>query len=131
MATQETIEKAKSWVEKEYDDLRYSKCQCKDFVFTFRELKEMAKKAFIAGHESEEGWQYPDIGEYPENKTTSDGQEYNPLVLVFFYRYDDYGKAAKVYALDRWEPDANRWQNNRQDKIEAWQYLPEAPGGRK
>lgn len=34
MATQETIEKAKSWVEKEYDDLRYSKCQCKDFVFT-------------------------------------------------------------------------------------------------
>ena len=81
--------------------------------------------------QQEEGWQYPDKGEYPEDRTTSDGQEYNPLVLVFFYRYDDYGKAAKVYALDRWEPDCKRWQNYRQDKIVAWQYLPGEPGGRK
>lgn len=61
MATQETIEKANSWVEKEYDDLRYSKCQCKDFVFTFRELKEMAKKAFIAGHETKAAEPLPPI----------------------------------------------------------------------
>ena len=81
-----------------------------------------------------EDWQYPDKGEYPENKTTSDGQEYNPLVLVFFYRYDDHGKAVKDYALDRWEPECKRWQNYRHDKmvawhgkIVAWQYLPGEP----
>ena len=76
-----------------------------------------------------EDWKYPAKGEYPENSSTSDGQEYNPLVLVFFYKYDYYEKAVKVYALDRWEPEANRWQYNRHDKIVAWQYLPGEPGG--
>ena len=78
--------------------------------------------------QQEEGWKYPDKGEYPENKKIDNLYDYNPLVLVFFYRYDDHGKAVKVYALDRWEPESNRWQNNRKDKIVAWQYLPGEPG---
>lgn len=77
--------------------------------------------------QQEEGWHYPDKGEYPENRKLDNFHDYNPLVLVFMYRYDDYGKAAKVYALDRWESEFKRWQNYRQDKIEAWQYLPGEP----
>ena len=45
-------EKAKAWADKEYDELRYSKCEKKHFVFTFRELREMGKQAFIAGYDA-------------------------------------------------------------------------------
>lgn len=73
-------------------------------------------------------WHFPDKGDYPEDVKLSEFETYNPLVLVFMYKYDDNGKAAKVYALDRWEKEPfNRWQNNRKDKIVAWQYLPEPP----
>lgn len=51
MAEQKVIDKAKAWADKEYDELRYSKCEKKHFVFTFRELREMGKQAFIAGHD--------------------------------------------------------------------------------
>lgn len=72
-------------------------------------------------------WHFPAKGEYPENVKLSEWEDYNPLVLVFMYRYDDHGKAAKVYGLDRWEPESERWQYFRLDKIVAWQYLPEEP----
>lgn len=72
-------------------------------------------------------WHFPAKGEYPENRKIDNFHDYNPLVLVFMYRYDDYGKAAEVYALDRWESESERWQNYRLDKIVAWQYLPEEP----
>jgi hypothetical protein len=52
MAEQKVIDKAKAWADKEYDELRYSKCEKKHFVFTFHELREMGKQAFIAGHEA-------------------------------------------------------------------------------
>ena len=52
MAEQKVIDKAKAWADKEYDELRYSKCEKKHFVFTFRELREMGKQAFIAGHDA-------------------------------------------------------------------------------
>jgi hypothetical protein len=52
MAEQKVIDKAKAWADKEYDELRYSKCEKKHFVFTFRELREMGKQAFIAGYEA-------------------------------------------------------------------------------
>ena len=42
MAEQKVIDKAKAWADKEYDELRYSKCEKKHFVFTFRELREMS-----------------------------------------------------------------------------------------
>lgn len=74
------------------------------------------------------GWHFPDKGEYPELVKITEWEDYNPLVLVFMNFYDDNGKAAKVYALDRWEPESNRWQNNRLHKVIAWQYLPESPG---
>ena len=61
-------------------------------------------------------WHFPDKGDYPEDVKLSEFETYNPLVLVFMYRYDDYGKAAKVYALDRWEKEPfNRWQNMHTD----------------
>lgn len=75
-----------------------------------------------------EKWHYPSKGEYPENVKLSEFASYNPLVLVFMYRYDDYGKAAKVYALDRWDREPfNEWEKFNKDKIIAWQYLPEPP----
>ena len=52
MTEQKVIDKAKAWADKEYDELRYSKCEKKHFVFTFRELREMGKQAFIAGHDA-------------------------------------------------------------------------------
>ena len=55
MAEQKVIDKAKAWADKEYDELRYSKCEKKNFVFTFRELREMGKQAFIAGYEAARG----------------------------------------------------------------------------
>ena len=86
----------------------------------------IAAQAYYKGYTAaQRRWFYPAMGEYPKNVKLTQFEEYNPLVLVFMYRYDDHGKAAKVYALDRWEPDCKRWQNNRHDKIEGWQYLPE------
>ena len=52
MAEQKVIDKAKAWADKEYDELRYSKCEKIHFVFTFRELREMGKQAYIAGHDA-------------------------------------------------------------------------------
>lgn len=52
MTEKKITEKAKAWADKEYDDLRYSKCEKKHFVFTFRELREMGKEAYIAGYEA-------------------------------------------------------------------------------
>lgn len=49
-------ELAEEWVEKEYDELRYEKCERKDFIFTFYELKEMGKQAFLAGLEAKTQW---------------------------------------------------------------------------
>lgn len=63
----------------------------------------------------------------PELKKTKSGEIYNPLVLCFEYKSDSRGKLAKVYALDRWEPDADRWQNNIYSSYTAWRELPEPP----
>ena len=111
MATQETIEKAKSWVEKEYDDLRYSKCQCKDFVFTFRELKEMAKEAFIAGHENKDCWH--DLRKNPEDLPKD-----NKDVLV--YSGEQWRMCVGMYS-----PKHKSWEAGC-DTI-AWMEIPEPP----
>lgn len=36
-----------------------------------------------------DGWHYPELGEYPEPVKLNEWESYNPLVLVFMYRYDD------------------------------------------
>ena len=47
------------------------------------------------------------------------------------YRYEDHGKAAKVYGLDRWDGELfNEWEKFKKDKIEGWQYLPEFEGAK-
>ena len=74
MAEQKVIEKAKAWADKEYDELRYSKCEKKHFVFTFKELREMGKQAFIAGHDAAlaDGWH--NIKDNPQDLPTEDGK---------------------------------------------------------
>lgn len=47
---------AEEWADREYDELRYEKCERKDFVFTFYELREMGKEAFLAGLNSQTQW---------------------------------------------------------------------------
>ena len=78
-----------------------------------------------------DGWHYPELGEYPEPVKLNEWESYNPLVLVFMYRHDDHGKAAKVYGLDRWDGEPfNEWETFKKDKIEGWQYLPEFEGAK-
>lgn len=53
---------------------------------------------------------------------------YNKLVLCFEWRSDSYGKKAKVYSLDRWNPEPyNEWDNKRHGQCDAWCELPEPP----
>ena len=54
MTKEELKKEVEEWVEKEYDVLKYEKCERKDFIFTYYELKEMGKQAFLAGAEPRE-----------------------------------------------------------------------------
>lgn len=67
--------------------------------------------------------------ELPELQTATDtGDEYNTLVLCFWYHTDSRGKKTKVYDLDRWYPENDIWESGKQrDEVEAWMYLPEPP----
>jgi hypothetical protein len=67
--------------------------------------------------------------ELPELQTAIDtGDEYNTLVLCFWYDTDSRGKKTKVYDLDRWYPENDIWESGKQrDEVEAWMYLPEPP----
>ena len=67
--------------------------------------------------------------ELPELQTATDtGDEYNTLVLCFWYDTDSRGKKTKVYDLDRWYPENDIWESGKQrDEVEAWMYLPEPP----
>jgi hypothetical protein len=67
--------------------------------------------------------------ELPELQTTTDtGDEYNTLVLCFWYVTDSRGNKTKVYDLDRWYPENDIWESGKQrDEVEAWMYLPEPP----
>ena len=65
----------------------------------------------------------------PQPVKLNEFEDYAPLVLVFFYRYDDYGKAAKVYALDRWSGEPfNKWETFYKDDVIAWHELPKFEG---
>jgi len=92
---------------------------------------EDVKTAYIKGCEDTARAKWHDLrvnpDDLPELKKTKSGEIYNPLVLCFEYESDSRGKLAKVYALDRWEPDADRWQNNIYGSYTAWRELPEPP----
>lgn len=65
----------------------------------------------------------------PQDIKLNEFESYNPLVIVFFYRYDDRGKAAKVYALDRWSGEPfNEWEKFKKDDVIAWHELPKFEG---
>lgn len=65
----------------------------------------------------------------PQDVQLNQFESYNPLVLIFFYRYDDHGKAAKVYALDRWSGEPfNKWETFYKDDVIAWHELPKFEG---
>lgn len=99
-------ELAKEWVEKEYDELKYEKCEKKDFVFTFYELKEMGKQAFLAGLNSKTQWH--DLRENPNDLPKRKGN----VVLN-----QDGDKVTYDYLEGRW-----RWTDGGIDGLEmiAW-----------
>ena len=108
-------EKAKAWIDKEYDDLRYSKCMRKSFVFTFRELREMAKKAFIAGHDAaENGWH--NIKYNPQDLPTEDGKYLTVEIQYGELWYDT------TYFIT----GVNAWGENKD--VIAWHELPKYRG---
>lgn len=112
----EVNEKAKAWADKEYDELRYSKCEKKNFVFTFRELREMGKQAFIAGHNAAlaDGWH--NIRDNPEDLPTEDGR-----YLTVEKQYN-----GKWYDTTWFINGVKRLFNR--DKIIAWREIPEYEG---
>jgi len=70
-----------------------------------------------------------DPDDLPQDVQLNQFESYNPLVLIFFYRYDDHGKAAKVYALDRWSGEPfNKWETFYKDDVIAWRELPKFEG---
>jgi hypothetical protein len=97
MAEQKVIDKAKAWADKEYDELRYSKCEKKHFVFTFRELREMGKQAFIAGYEAalEAGKQ--------REKTHQNCKHYHGDVVTAFEDKDYDNPCLTCFKFDQWE----------------------------
>lgn len=112
MAEQKVIDKAKAWADKEYDELRYSKCEKKHFVFTFRELREMGKQAFIAGHDaaSEDDWHYTSKGEYPTKRAT----------LVIYWEMGSINSMTII--------DGDEGNLRKHDEIKAWKYLDKPRG---
>ena len=103
----------------------YAKTLEREKAPTTEEMLERLSKAGIVTNLS--GWhdlrKNPD--DLPQDVKLNEFESYNPLVLVFFYRYDDRGKAAKVYALDRWNGEPfNHWETFRKDKVIAWHELP-------
>ena len=116
MAEQKVIDKAKAWADKEYDELRYSKCEKKNFVFTFRELREMGKQAYIAGHDAAtaDGWH--NIKDNPEDLPTEDGQ--------YLTVEKQYGGA--WYDKSYFITGANVWGYNR--NVIAWHEIPKYGG---
>ena len=115
----EVKEKAKAWANKEYDELRYSKCEKKNFVFTFRELREMGKQAYIAGHDAAtaDGWH--NIKDNPEDLPTEDGRY---LVVE-----EQYGE--KWYDTAYFIKDTGQFFQG--EKIIAWHKIPEYEGEKK
>ena len=116
----------KTYVEKEHPNLNEG-------------LKGMLTKAFDEGMKQKFNMtriqDYPlnewhlTKNELPELQTATDtGEEYNTLVLCFWYDTDSRGKKAKVYDLDRWDPWSDIWESGKQrDEVEAWMYVPEPP----
>ena len=113
-------EKAKAWADKEYDDLRYSKCEKKHFVFTFRELREMGKEAYIAGHNAAlaDGWH--NIKDNPQDLPTEDGQ-----YLIYEIQYGE-----PWYDVAYFVTCANEFGTGH-EKVIAWRELPKYEGLKK
>lgn len=112
-----TVKQIKQEAEKEYGKTTYP--------LTHKEL--FINGAVYGAKLTSGGWhdlrKNPD--DLPQDVKLNEFESYNPLVLIFFYRYDDYGKAAKVYALDRWNGEPfNYWESFRKDKVIAWHELP-------
>ena len=124
MAEQKVIDKAKAWADKEYDELRYSKCEKKHFVFTFRELREMGKQAFIAGHdaalEGANGWH--NIKRNPQDLPKESG-----VYLIVELQYGRPGYDTALY----W-PDSREFTGRGCGSLDviAWHKLPVYEGAK-
>ena len=93
------------------------------------EVKKGYKDGFFAGLKAGRPQWHLTKNELPELQTATDtGDEYNTLVLCFWYHTDSRGKKTKIYDLDRWYPENDIWESGKQrDEVEAWMYLPEPP----
>ena len=118
MAEQKVIDKAKAWADKEYDELRYSKCEKKHFVFTFRELREMGKQAFIVGYEAAReganGWH--NIKQNPQDLPTEDGKY---LIVEKQYGEVWYDTAYFITGVNAWGENID---------VIAWHKIPAYKG---
>ena len=105
-------EKAKKWADAEYSELRYEKCERKNFVFTFRELREMGKQAYIAGYNEANEWHKPSE-KLPEECS-----------LVLAYLFDETEPTICEYVVsDQWECLPKRFVFCSNDQVRKWKEI--------